>query len=84
LAVSLASHIGGGLLRGGDRQIGVSPDQVTLLCGGCAGSLLSRGLGGVGPLHVPNDPQYVLPRSWPPYPPRVGFRHLAQACGRVQ
>jgi hypothetical protein len=44
-----------GLLRGGDRVIGVAPDQIALLRGRGVGPLVGERLCGVHPLHVPND-----------------------------
>jgi hypothetical protein len=54
-AFALPVDVGGGLLRGRYGQVGIAPDQVALLRRGGVGPLLGRRLGGVHPLHVPND-----------------------------
>ena len=52
---ALLLGVGGGLLGRGDGQVGVAPDQVALLRGGRVRALRVGHLGGLHPLHVPDD-----------------------------
>jgi hypothetical protein len=51
----LPLHVGCRLLRRGDRQVGVAPDQVALPGGGGVRPLAVGHLRGVRSLHVPDD-----------------------------